>query len=279
MRDIIGDFNTWVKLKFKKRNKRFKATSFQIYETPDGKYSGAIISLLTINTLVFLGLWVLEFTPFYDAVSKHFVASAATSELLQRPWTILTCGFTHQSFMHYLANMWGLILVIEYMKKVLTDKQIWFVYIVSVLLGSIAGIFYVQLVQSPELLAISTLRGASAGVLGILTVFVMRYPHVPISLFFFINTTLKWLAYTNIIASVAMMLFNFNAGGGAAHLAGMGFAWVYYKLLRDKKIDMAAIVEPIYTLFGFFKSKKARALAYEPKYTPEFESLAKKFIR
>jgi membrane associated rhomboid family serine protease len=279
MRDLIADFNTWLRTKLKKRNKRFKATSFQIYETPEGKYSGAVICLLTINTIVFLVLWVLEFTPFYDVVVQHFIAPADMHSLSSRWWTILICGFTHQSFIHFAMNMMGLVMIAQPIKSLLSNKQVWFVYITTVLLGSIAGIAYANIVQSTDILAVSTIRGASAGVLGLITVFVMQYPNMRINLFI-VPTTLKWLAYINIIYSITMVIFNINGGGGAAHLAGMGFAWVFYTQLRKKK-DLSAFLEPIYALLSSLKLKKKKKnqMSYVSKYSSTYEDLVKKTIR
>jgi membrane associated rhomboid family serine protease len=281
MIDIPKDLKAWFKTKFKRRNKRFKYNIHQHSDISKDKYSKAVVHIIVINLAVFLGLWICEFTPFYNAVAQHFIAPADMNSLSSRWWTILTSGFTHQDGIHFAMNMFGLFMIVEAIKSVLSNKQVWFVYVTAVLLGSIAGIAYANIVQSTDVLAISTLRGASAGVLGVLTVFVMCYPNMPIKLFFY-PTTLKWLAYINLIASFAMVIFNFNGGGGAAHIAGMAFSWIYYTQLK-KKNDLSKIIEPIYTFISFlgniFTKKKRRSMVYESKYSAAFEDLVKKTIR
>jgi membrane associated rhomboid family serine protease len=277
MDDIYKDLNNWFKSKLKRPNKRFKKNSLEQPLITEDKYSKAIIQIVIINTIVFFGLWLFEYTPFYSDLFNILATPMYIKELAFKTWTLLTYGFVHESMVHFIMNMMGLLLMAKSMKSLLCNRQIWFVYIISVVLGGIFATLYSNMAMSSVVLPVAKLIGASAGILGLLTVFIMRYPYMRIS-FFFYPMTLKTFGYVNIALSIAMMLFMFNGGGGAAHIAGMAFGWLFYTRLI-KKQDLSAFLNSIYTFISSLKVKKKKQLEYVPKYSSTFEGLVKKSIR
>lgn len=184
-----------------------------------------------VNLLFFLsGKGTLE----VDALIRIYFGYPANLGLLPyRFYTILTYQFFHDGIFHILFNMLWLFWMGNIFLDFLKPRQFHFVY----LAGGVAGALLYTLVFNvfpvfAGSLPSATLLGSSAAVMAIVVATATLVPDYGMSLMFFGNVKLKYLA----IAYVALDLISIasaNAGGSLAHLGGAILGFSYIKLLQN----------------------------------------------
>lgn len=197
--------------------------------------------LLLVNVLLFLfiritfavtSLFNVPVLSFVD-VSSWIAIPSNTSQLLLRPWSIITYMFYHWDFLHLLFNMlwlyWMGAIILEY----LGAKKLFGIYIMGGIFGAVA---YVVAFNTFPIFAnsvsVSFALGASASVLAITVAAATLLPDYPISLIFIGNVALKWIAVASVLLDVISISGN-NAGGHIAHLGGALFGFIYIKSLSN----------------------------------------------
>lgn len=230
-------------------------------------YSGSALSrLIIVNVLVFLllritgalgGLFQSELITF-DNASSILALPSNLSQLLHKPWTIITYMFYHWDPMHIIFNMLWLYWLGQILSEFLGGKKLLSLY----LLGGISGgILYVAAYNLFPLFAdarsTSFALGASAGVLSIVVATATLLPDRQISLLLIGNVALKWIA----LVAVLLDLININgsnAGGHIAHLGGAIFGFTFIKLLKNG-VNAGKWLEPV---FEFGSSRTKMRVAY-----------------
>lgn len=176
--------------------------------------------------------------------------------LLIQPWSIFTYMFVHVDFMHILFNM--LILfwtgsLLEY----LGGKKLLSTFILGGLSGAIFYILSYNLFPAfTDQVTYSSLIGASAGVLAVLTAVATLLPDYQVNLLFFGPVKLKFVA----IFSIALYAFSIplgNSGGHIAHLGGALYGFIYVSQLKNGR-DIAVWFNKITDLFSFSKKQKSK---------------------
>lgn len=136
-----------------------------------------------------------------------------SSDILQRPWILITSVFLHGSLPHLLYNMFALFLFGSLLEKQINSNRFLLVFLFTGLIASIiASLFYERSL------------GASGAIYGIIGMFTILRPLMPIWAF--------GVPMPMIIASILWILVDFagfssslqgNPGGiaNAAHLAGI----------------------------------------------------------
>ncbi len=205
------------------------------------KTGNALQRLLLVNVLLFLfiritfavtSLFNVPVLSFVD-VSSWIAIPSNTSQLLLRPWSIITYMFYHWDFLHLLFNMlwlyWMGAIILEY----LGAKKLFGIYIMGGIFGAVA---YVVAFNTFPIFAnsvsVSFALGASASVLAITVAAATLLPDYPISLIFIGNVALKWIAVASVLLDVISISGN-NAGGHIAHLGGALFGFIYIKSLSN----------------------------------------------
>ena len=199
--------------------------------------------LILANTAVFLLIALSKIYDFLYNINTDFPENipllayylalpADLTQLLERPWTILSSMFVHVGFFHFLFNMImlyfsGLILT-SFIK---TSKLLW-IYI----LGGISGaLFYVVLFNTfPVFEAVvsqSLAMGASAAVMSVLFAAVAYSPDYTLRLFLIGQLKLKYLALIFVFIDL-LSISSENSGGHIAHLGGAMFGLIYGFFLR-----------------------------------------------
>jgi len=180
----------------------------------------------------------------YLAVPSNF------SELIRKPWTIITSMFLHVGFMHILFNM----LLLYYFGRIvgdfLGDRRMLPIYIMA---GLVGVIFYLL---SDNFLPIGSggnaiAMGASAAVMGFLFTATYLSPdyvmHLPLIGPVRIKYIAAFLLFMDLIGTSAS-----NSGGAFAHLGGVLFGILYVINLRNG----SDLTEPLQNLFHGKKEKK-----------------------
>jgi len=172
------------------------------------------------------------------------------SELLYKPWSILSYAFVHYGFMHVLFNMFLLYIVAQWFVNLFSMKLALNIY----LLGAISGglLFVLAYTLFPHVLGPSRLVGASASVRALLVFLCAYMPTKPIR-FFTINLKLWHLGigvviidFLGVLGGLKQPLIG-NPGGNIAHLGGALLGYIYAKQLVEKGNDIGAWFEPFVT--------------------------------
>lgn len=152
-------------------------------------------------------------------------------------WTMLSYSLFHGGILHLFLNILGLYFIGKPLELSLGTKRFLAIYTGGLLLGAIAwlGLHYQDA---------TTLIGASAGILALLTYFCCLYPDQPITLllFFILPVQLrpKWL----ILGTLGFELFGLWANelrgatnvANSAHLGGMLAGYIAFWLIEKKGI-------------------------------------------
>jgi membrane associated rhomboid family serine protease len=147
-------------------------------------------------------------------------------------WRLVTYQFLHGDVIHILFNMLGLFFLGPTLERHWGSKKFLIFYLSC---GVAGGLFYTLLVALNFLQA-GPMVGASGAILGMLAACAILFPHFIVFIMFFpvpirvaaIGLTIMYLFFVLTRAP--------NAGGHAAHLAGMaaGAGYVFSRTWRDR---------------------------------------------
>ena len=109
--------------------------------------------------------------------------SKSFSDVLSKPWTLLTYGFTHYSFIHLFFNMIVLYFFGRSFSNLFKQDISLKVYVLGILSGGVAFVLVYNLLPSGILNTAGPLVGASAGVRAIIIFLCAYLPNkeVPLS--------------------------------------------------------------------------------------------------
>lgn len=192
--------------------------------------------ILVYYTLVNILVYLIEFcieqlgilTARGDASLINLLAlPASLSELVKRPWTLLTYMFYHQGFFHILFNMLWLWVFGRMFLQHYTPRQFQWVYILGGLAGGLAYILaYNTFPYFASVLPFSLALGASASVMAITLAAIVAAPNELVYLFGILRLRVIWVAI-GIVAIDFFSITQSNAGGHIAHLGGALFGFLY----------------------------------------------------
>lgn len=174
-------------------------------------------------------------------------------------WTLVSYGFLHAGFLHFLVNMLVIFFIGRIIESELTKRQFLAVYFSAVILG---GLFFLLTQGLGQLIhehgRPAQVVGASAGALALLIFFCARHPNerVTFLLFFIIPLTLKpkWIAWAVLAYESFGLLFRElpGASGGlnvasSAHLGGMLAGYLGHLItsgVRFRAPSFSTVMEP-----------------------------------
>lgn len=152
---------------------------------------------------------------------------SSPSDLLLRPWTLVTYAFLHNSFWHLLFNMMVLNFSSRLFLTYFTQKQLLSVYILG---GVFAGLIFVFTLYFLNVTA--PIVGASAAIMAVLVGVTAYQPLMSIRLFLIGYVKLWHL--TGVILLLDLLQIGIgNEGGHISHLAGALFGFVYIRTLQN----------------------------------------------
>ncbi len=192
---------------------------------PPGLFDGApVVKWLVISNVAIFILGILStdtnylLSPFYTW--GQFTISDTWFHF--QIWRVLTFQFLHANTTHLLFNMIGLYFFGKYVEQMMGSRS----FLLYYLLCGVAGvIFYTFLNYVPGLFQgydeDQAMIGASAGLLGLLSVFMVHAPQAKVLLFFIIPMKVKTFAILFFAYETLNVMFGFfNEGGSAGHLGG-----------------------------------------------------------
>ncbi|MBE0646832.1 MAG: rhomboid family intramembrane serine protease [Bacteroidales bacterium] len=228
----------------------------------------ALTYLVIINISVWIFIQIFRVLAFlfdtpdsssaFSSVVDHLAVPASFSLLIQQPWTLFTYMFLHVGIWHILFNMLWLFWFGRIFLEYLTEKQMFWVYILGGLAGAVAYItaYNVFPVFGPTILNSYTL-GASASVMAIVTAIAFYVPNYTLYLLFFGRVKIIYIA-------IALFVLDFftipggNAGGQIAHIGGALLGYLFIKSLKPSAIssykDRSSLMGWILRMFTTRKS-------------------------
>jgi len=203
------------------------------------RYGQASLLLIVANIFVF-GLQMI----FKSSVNSFILVS---SDIITRPWIILSSMFMHASPTHLLFNMYALFLFGNLVEQRIGTKRFVGLYFASGIVAAIGFSVFRELILNNTGAAL----GASGAIMGILGMTIMIFPNLKVLFFFVIPMSMRTAGI--IFALIDVFGIFYPSGiANTAHLAGLavGLLYGWYLLSKKKKITVQIINKP------FKKSKQ-----------------------
>ena len=178
-----------------------------------------------------LFLWLYK-SPGTNLLVKWLSVPADLTELIRKPWTVVTYMFLHERFWHLFFNVWMLWFGGMIFTRFLSQKQLALTYGLG---GFVGALFFVlaynlfPVFETAKFTAVA--MGASASVLAILVAAATYKPDYGLNLLLFGQLKFKWLAIAFVVIDLLSISAE-NPGGHIAHLGGALFGFVYGFILR-----------------------------------------------
>lgn len=195
------------------------------------KMGGIVIRLIFWNIACFVLPWLLFSILSLAGVQIDYLQyvslSSDASDLLWKPWSLLTYAFFHNDFMHILFNL----LVLNFSGRLFltyfTGKQLFGLYVLSAIFAGLVYclVFYLLGVSMPII-------GASAAIMAILVAVTTYNPLMDLRLLIIGNVKL-WHITAVILIMDLMQLRSANMGGHLSHLGGALFGYIFIKCLQN----------------------------------------------
>ena len=146
------------------------------------------------------------------------------TEVLLRPWTLITYMFLHGSITHILFNMIGLFFFGPRVESRLGPGRFFTLYFLSGISGALVSLIFARN---------AAVIGASAAVFGVMLGFALFWPRERIYIWGVLPVEARWLVVISTVLALASGLQG-STGGVAdfAHLGGYAGAFVYLKWLE-----------------------------------------------
>lgn len=184
-------------------------------------------------------------TRFYNDIYTNLALPAVFSDVIRKPWTIITHMFYHDRIWHLIGNMLWLWMFGYIFHDFTGNRKIIPVFIYGALAGAIAFLLAYNLVPVLKGTAIAA-TWASAGIMAIVlatTMVAPDYRFLPM-----INGGIPLWVLTIIFLIIDLGLMSTsNTGGHIAHLAGAVAGYMYIISLR-KGVDWA---DPLNKVFDW----------------------------
>ena len=238
------------------------------------KEGTSLIKLIYINLAVFVIAKII--TVFFVLFNIDFsliqwlAVPADFGKLLNKPWTIITYMFYHESFLHILFNLLWLYWFGRIFLRYLDQKKLLNIY----LLGGILGGFLYMLAYNTfpafkPSVPVSAALGASAGVIAVVVAISFYVPNYTLNLMFIGPVKLKYIALVTILLDI-MGIGGGNAGGHIAHLGGALFGYLFTLQYKNGKELGKGFGKFLDSLFTFFRPRKRMKVSYK-KPVDDFE--------
>ena len=207
------------------------------------KNAGIVEQLIYVNLAVFLLVFISNTFGFLfqsnsNLLVNWFALPANFDDFLSKPWTIITYGFLHTSFLHILLNLIALFYIGHLFQQYFTAKQLLNFYLLGTLFGGI--IFVASYNFFPALQQVahnSVVLGASAGISAIFIGIATYIPNYELK-FPLIGFVKLWILAAFWIVIDVIQIPTGNAGGHLAHIGGALFGFLYVTQASNKELNI-----------------------------------------
>ncbi len=234
------------------------------------KNGSALIKLIFVNVSVFLivhilgnCLWFFNIKNGTDLVVSWLALPADFSQLIIKPWTIISYMFLHEQLIHIFFNLLVLYFGGRIFIQFLNDKKLVVVYFLGGLAGGLIYILSYNLFPVfQKVLPISVALGASASVMAVLVAAATYVPNFVVRLVFIGNVKFKYIAIGLVVLDLIRIQGN-NSGGHIAHIGGALFGFFYIQQLKKGKDFTLGFSRFLDYLKVLFQSRKKMKVVYK----------------
>jgi len=181
----------------------------------------AVKMILIINIAVFLPCFLIPAVK--QAVFGLFSVFPVDTFMSWQIWRLVTYQFLHDGVFHILFNMLILYFFGPMLEKMWGSRKFVKFYLIC---GACGGVLYTLLVMLGYM-GSGYLVGASGAIYGMLAAGAVLYPNMRVYFMGFFPIPMKALAIILAVMSLLGVMRGNNAGGQAAHLAGLAAGAVY----------------------------------------------------
>ncbi|MDP3313088.1 rhomboid family intramembrane serine protease [Lutibacter sp.] len=213
-------------------------------------YAKASVAEKIIYVTIFFYLCTALFTSF---MVDWFALPSQLSEVISKPWTIISYVFIHDRLIHVLSNLIVLYYIGNLFLDFYSEKTFINFYFLGTLFGGIAFLLVYYLTDKIGI----PLGGASAAVTAIFVGIATKLPRYAIQLRL-IGSVQLWVLAAIWVGLSLIQLTNQNNGGAIAHTAGALFGFIYVKQL-EKGNDIGKWFEYFVDYFLNFTSKSKKS--------------------
>ena len=209
----------------------------------------ALRLLLLVNVVAYLA-WILIVShvgPARNFVWDHLALNASWNRVLVEPWQLLTYGFLHlgesglSSLLHVGFNMLWLYWIGREFEETYGGQQLMAVYLLASPGGALLSIIAYGIIGGDPVIV----HGASASVLGVITMVAVRFPQRRIWLLFFGSVRLRVLVVVFLALDI---LFGFGGNTAVAAHVGGALTGLAFVRLEGRGVDLSswthAIISP-----------------------------------
>ena len=186
----------------------------------------------------------------------HYVSlSSNPSDLLWKPWSIISYAFFHAGIFHILFNLIILNFVGRLFMTFFTQKQLLSLY----LMGAIfAGLIYiVSYLIFPALINQNAqMVGASGAIMAVLFATATYAPYMQVRLLLIGNIKMWHIAFFYLVVDLISLPFS-NVGGHIAHLGGALFGYLYSSQLKNGSDITKPFTSFVDGLVNLFRGRKS----------------------
>lgn len=199
---------------------------------------------------------------------QYVSLSSNPSDLLWKPWSIVTYAFFHAGIFHILFNLIILNFVGRLFMTFFTQKQLLSLY----LMGAIfAGLIYIlsYLIFPALINQQATLVGASGAIMAVLFAIATYAPYMQVRLLLIGSVKIWHIAVFYLVVDLISLSFS-NVGGHIAHLGGALFGYLYSSQLKngtDITKHFSSFVDGLVNLFRGRKSAPFKKVHKNTSYT------------
>lgn len=236
------------------------------------KSRDAVIQLVIVNIIVFLGLNITEAVVRilnHDSSLVFGLVSlpASLPIFLSKPWTLLSYMFVHHGFFHVFFNLILFYWVGKIFAQYLTSGKLVITYLYGGLAGGllyllIYNLMFILDLRSPSFQESAILIGASASVMAVVFSVSTLAPDLRINLMFIGPVKMKYFAFGALVLTT-LLDFSSNTGGKIAHIGGALYGY-YYIVLHKRGFDLTKGAIRVGNFFGnLFTRKKKIYVAHK----------------
>lgn len=181
--------------------------------------------LLIIN----IGVFILTLIrPLGTFLHTWFAVDPQSWTTALQPWRLIGYQFLHSrsNLFHIFVNMFGLYMLAPSLERTWGSRKFLTFYLIC---GASGGILY-SLLAIVNFLPGGPMVGASGAILGVVAACAILFPHIVLVLFVFPVPIRVVAVLLAVMAFLTVIMRGDNAGGEAAHFAGMAVGAAYVLL-------------------------------------------------
>ncbi len=244
-----------------------------------GQNNNALVFLFTINTIFFLILiflilvFSLEYrqdadTFFYNRVLHWFALSPQFSQLLSKPWSIVTYAFTNISIIGFISNMLWLWAFGYILQDLVGNKKLIPVYIYG---GFFAGLIFILTSLITQTSSNFLFEGSNTAIIAVAVATTTLSPNYKIFQQIGSGFSLWILTAIYLLIDISYIAYS-NWAVAASHIIAALIGYLFIQQLNkgnDWGAWMFNLINEIQHIFNPTKKNKLKAIKTDKKFVDE----------